>query len=467
MAIDASIYSQIQKPEFESPINAMAKVAQYQNAQNQNALAQYKLNSAQREDNQNTAISNAYKNALGPDGKIDRASLFTKLAADGAGAKIPEYQKTFADQDKTAAETQKTQVQVLQEVNGLVGSAAGALKSNPTPQNAQFLISNLKNKLGPELSTKAGLDNIQIPTDPQEIYQWADTHYLNAQAVDKKLAAETQIKTTQMNNDTSRINNQETNATSRSNNAATVGATIRGQNMTDARSKETIKKDYAINGLNPDGSSTGDVESMAQGIASGKLSPINGFALAKPRGQQIMARVMDINPNYDAGDFAAKNKALTSFSTGQQGNAIRSFAVANDHLDQLNTLVDALDNKNLQVINKVGNAIAAQTGSTAPTNFDAAKDIVGKEVTKAIVGSGGGVEERQELSRQLNNAKTPAQLKGVIGQYHNLMGAQHDALIQQYHNTTGRTDGATKFSYKKDADKAPSSGGIVDFGSLK
>lgn len=202
-------------------------------------------------------------------------------------------------------------------------------------------------------------------------------------------------------------------------------------NTSTSNNRANIAKDYAVAGLNPDGTSTGDVQTMAQMIADGKLPPLSGFALARPRGQQIMATVSQINPDYDATSYGAKQKAARDFTTGTQGNALRSFAVAGQHLDQLGTLVDALDNGQYPIVNKIANAYAQQTGSTAPTNFDAAKDVVSKEVTKAIVAGGGGVSERAELANLMSNAKTPQQLKGVITQYRGLMSAQHDALLQQ------------------------------------
>lgn len=51
---------------------------------------------------------------------------------------------------------------------------------------------------------------------------------------DEGISVDNNIRT----NDTSRLNNRDTNATSRANNSASVGATMRGQNMTDARSRE-------------------------------------------------------------------------------------------------------------------------------------------------------------------------------------------------------------------------------------
>ncbi|MDB5994592.1 MAG: hypothetical protein JWP42_1728, partial [Pseudomonas sp.] len=238
--------------------------------------------------------------------------------------------------------------------------------------------------------------------------------------------------------------NAATNATSRANNAA------------------NIQKDMTVAGLSPDGQGVNqNVEQMAQAIASGRAAPITGFALAKPQGQTVMRRVFEINPQYDETGYTAKNKAARDFATGNQGNAMRSFATAGQHLDQLGELVDALGNGNNQTVNKVSNAISTWTGGTAPTNFEAAKDIVSKEVVKAIVGSGGGVAERGELANMMNNAKTPAQLKGVIQQYRSLMSAQHDNLLAQ-RRAAGLPD-ATLPQYTDS--KTP--GKVVNFTDLK
>jgi hypothetical protein len=191
-----------------------------------------------------------------------------------------------------------------------------------------------------------------------------------------------------------------------------------------------INKDLAVAGMGPGGLSP-DMQTTAQAIANGQLPPPTGMALLNPRNQRILAEVMKINPSYDFTSVAAKKKAAADFTTGTLGNSLRSFAVAGQHLDQLGQLADALNNGNMQLVNQLGNAIGAQTGSPAPTNFNAAKDVVSKEVMKAIVAGGGGVSEREELNKTMSAANSPAQLKGVIQQYRNLMAAQQDALMQQ------------------------------------
>lgn len=206
------------------------------------------------------------------------------------------------------------------------------------------------------------------------------------------------------------------------------------EEQADVTATETARHHGAIEG------DPTTIETTAQAIAAGNLAPLSGFALAKPMGQQIMARVMDINPNYSAKDFGTGQKAEKDFSTGKQGNAVRSFNVALSHLDTLDQLADAMHNGNTQLINKVGNIVATQTGKAAPVDFEAAKKIVADEIVKAIVGSGGGVGDREAAAKTINAANSPAQLKGVIGTYKDLMRGQLGGLRQQYETSTGRKD---------------------------
>lgn len=182
------------------------------------------------------------------------------------------------------------------------------------------------------------------------------------------------------------------------------------------------------------------IENTAQAIASGTLAPLSGFALARPMGQQIMSRVVAINPAFDPTQFGTRQKAEKDFATGKPGQSVRSFNVALSHLDTLDQLSDALHNGNLQVVNKIGNVYAQQTGQVAPTNFESAKKIVADEIVKAIVGSGGGVADREAAAKTISAASSPAQLKGVIGTYKELMKGQLGGLKQQYEQTTGKKD---------------------------
>lgn len=183
-----------------------------------------------------------------------------------------------------------------------------------------------------------------------------------------------------------------------------------------------------------------EIESTAQAIANGKQAPLANMAQSTPRGMAIMGRVQQLNPDFNSQDYGTQQKALKDFATGKNGNTVRSLNVAIDHLDTLSGLADAMHNGNVQVVNKIGNAIATQTGSPAPTNFAAAKKLVADEIVKAIVGAGGGVNDREQAAQAISAANSPAQLQGVIQTYQKLMSGQLGGLRQQYEQSSGRKD---------------------------
>jgi hypothetical protein len=150
--------------------------------------------------------------------------------------------------------------------------------------------------------------------------------------------------------------------------------------------------------------------------------------------------------------YNAQNRAETGFGTGPQGNALRSLSVADAHLQTLDEMGKALGTGNVQLINQWKNEWKRQTGEEAPTNFDAVKQIVAAEVVKAVSAAGGGVTERLEASKGINDARSPQQLSGAIQSYRSLLAGQRGGYKDQYKSSTGRDDFDTRFP-------APNAGG--------
>ena len=123
---------------------------------------------------------------------------------------------------------------------------------------------------------------------------------------------------------------------------------------------------------------------------------------------------------------------------GKQGQALIALATAGQHLNLMSGLADALQNNDIKAINSLSQTIAAQTGEPAPTNFDAAKRIVAGEIMKTVTSTGGGVEERKSLAADLDRANSPAQLKGVMNTYKDLLAGKVHALAGAYKSGTGR-----------------------------
>ena len=91
-------YAQGQQQALQNKLTEQQNQMQMRSAQNQNALAQYQLSSAQREDASTNALNTAYQNAYDPaTGKIDSARLLQSLASSGAGSKIPGVQKSLTE----------------------------------------------------------------------------------------------------------------------------------------------------------------------------------------------------------------------------------------------------------------------------------------------------------------------------------------------------------------------------------
>ena len=159
--------------------------------------------------------------------------------------------------------------------------------------------------------------------------------------------------------------------------------------------------------------------------------PTAKMMASNPYYERLADAVAQYNPDFDATAFSTRKNANTAFTTGIQGRQLLAFGSAVKHLETLGGLIDALKNKDTIQLNRLNNLWEKQTGQSAVTNFDAAKGIVAKEIMKSIVTGGGGVEERQELSKLMDKAQSPEQLRGVVDTYYELMKAQKENLIIQ------------------------------------
>jgi hypothetical protein len=109
MALDPSIALGVRPLEVPNQLAQYGQLAQIQNAQNQNALAQYQLGSAQRAESVQNAMSKAYSESINPTtGQIDYNALTRNLAASGAGAQIPGVEKTRREMELATLTQQKT-----------------------------------------------------------------------------------------------------------------------------------------------------------------------------------------------------------------------------------------------------------------------------------------------------------------------------------------------------------------------
>jgi hypothetical protein len=146
------------------------------------------------------------------------------------------------------------------------------------------------------------------------------------------------------------------------------------------------------------------------------------------------------DPAYNQQRYITSLKTVNDFTTGKQGNTVRSFNVALEHLDTLDELGKALNNADTPTINRISNYFSQQTGSPKVTNFEGAKHLVADEIVKAMVGGGAALADREAAANTINAANSPKQLSEMIDTYKKLFGGQINGLKKQYEAGTGRKD---------------------------
>lgn len=141
MAIDPNIAMSFRQPEMPDPLNSFAKFTAIQNAQNQNALAQYQLSAAQRQDQE----ANALRQALPVDFDIKNPAHVNAIlrASPVAGAalleKLSKVGKEQIDADKTFSDA----------VTSRIASSRTQLEGVTTPE--QYAAWHLQNHRDPVL----------------------------------------------------------------------------------------------------------------------------------------------------------------------------------------------------------------------------------------------------------------------------------------------------------------------------
>ena len=96
--IDPNIAMGYKPVQIENPMNQYAAMSQIQNAQNQNALAQYQLASAKRADEATNIQNQLYAKHYNPEtGQVNKAGLFADLAQTPAAGLIPKLQTQFSE----------------------------------------------------------------------------------------------------------------------------------------------------------------------------------------------------------------------------------------------------------------------------------------------------------------------------------------------------------------------------------
>ena len=463
MPIDPSIALSIKPVQIQDPLNRMAAMMQLESGQQSQQLNALQMKKAQQEFDTQNRLGKAWQGSINRDtGEIDYNSLLKNLSTDEIGATaIPGVIKS---RKEAALAEQQLKTQQTAEQKNLADIKAAALKNirektsdlqfNPYDDNVKAHAQDavLHGVWTPEQATQNVAQALAIPIADRPAY-------FARQGLDAEKRVTTQ--------ETARHNLQtETNAAEQLKISKGTLSVAQQRLKAELDSTGTLTP-AAIDVAAQIYIQTGQLPALGIGQKAGmlKASVLNRATelYNNPAGAAPNVNLAGVAPNVNAPaganapapfnasnmaeqivgnkmDVATRTKANKDFSTGIQGRQVTAFNTAIDHLSTMDKLSDALQNNDIKAFNYLGNVVAKQTGQPAPVNFDAAKQIVTAEIIKAVVASGGGVRERQEAEANFATANSPAQLKGVINTYKQLLGGQLNSLGLQYQNTTGRTD---------------------------
>lgn len=134
-----------------------------------------------------------------------------------------------------------------------------------------------------------------------------------------------------------------------------------------------------------------------------------------------------INPTFNNSDFRAAQEFNTKLANPQT-SPLTTAGVATQHLELLRGVGQALQNGDLQLMNKIAQEIGVQTGNSVPVVFKAIADQVNTEVGKVVAGGAPHEAELAKLSENLHTAESPKQIEDVLKGYTGLMSGRLSQL---------------------------------------
>ena len=256
MALDPSIITGIRPVQIDSPVNALAQVLKVQSMRQDAQLGQAKLDEYQRTKTRQNKLLELVQGL--PANTTDDQRI-SALKGGGYFDEADKLETGMLNRQKTGAEVKAKEWEAQSKKLDLAGQAFGAVRQNPTLENANQVLDYLGQNgvYSPETVAQY---KAAVAADPTKIASLADTAFrtvLGAKEqlmkVDtRNLGGMTQTvgtdpltgKTTVLNSAANTVSPdaQLSASTARRGQDVSAATTRRGQDMTDARSREQIEQ---------------------------------------------------------------------------------------------------------------------------------------------------------------------------------------------------------------------------------
>ena len=260
VALDASLILAGRAPRLDDPLTVQAKQATLADLMGRQQIQQQAMQTAQRERDEQQTLADLYRTAGN-----DPQALMQGMAQRGLGARIPAFQEQQAKTDKATADARAAQLKVAKDKIGIINARLVARLADPeaTPEAVIGDITSLvddgiidrehgarlargvpgdKARFRPEMiriamEVQAAKDQIDLALGETSMQDMGGSR----QAFTTNRLQGTVTPTGAALPKTATPEALLTDARTRSEGAANRSVTMRGQNMTDARARETAK----------------------------------------------------------------------------------------------------------------------------------------------------------------------------------------------------------------------------------
>lgn len=183
------------------------------------------------------------------------------------------------------------------------------------------------------------------------------------------------------------------------------------------------------------------MEAIAQAIARGDQAT-QEYNIRNPYAKVINSRAAVIAGGDLIGKTGVEERKAGKVEFGPKGTAGKSLIAldtATGHLAHLQELGRALQNGDVQSINKASNYFQTQTGVPGANNFELVKNFVIPEIIKTAKGAGQITEaEEKQLSKLIGDMSSPEQIQGFVSQASHIMGSKIQAMNPVYRRYFGQ-----------------------------
>lgn len=208
----------------------------------------------------------------------------------------------------------------------------------------------------------------------------------------------------------------------------------------DGKTSRSFQRDTSNpTGIQEGGELPAYEEKMAQAMAEYRFPYQSLSRLQGPQKLRILDRISQLNPDFDANQYQARQGVMRSFASGQDAANIASANTVIGHLAEMLKAGEELHNSSFTPYNYVANKLQGVTGNPNQTRFASASTAVADELAKLFKGTGAATDQTiKDWKATINPSMSPAQIRASAEEAMGLMQSRLDALKEKYISAMGK-----------------------------